>query len=304
MDLQIQIVATGSRMMGQRQVGSGLLGRGMIMRIFPLTIAEIVEAHGRDLSDFSLPHGIVDSPWLNEQIALYRIYGGYPKVVFAPTLAEKKDALIQITERIFTTDLPLLLGADMIIDARKIFQYLALNIGNKAKIEGFATLFQIPAKRVRAIIDFFIESYLVYALFPYYSDKSREYSDRPKLYLHDLGMLAAVRHSYGEPLPDGKITENLLVHEISAVADEGDVLAFYQKINGSEIDFIISSVREGKLCIVEAKSGNKTIIPRIFHSFVERYPSTTHGYVSTESLFATGDARYSHIPYWYIGSVI
>jgi len=44
---------------------------------------------------------------------------------------------------------------------------------------------------------------------------------------------------------------------------------FYQKLNWTEIDFIIK--REWKIFPIEAKTSNRDIIPKSFNSFLEKY---------------------------------
>ncbi len=107
----------------------------------------------------------------------------------------------------------------------------------------------------------------------------------------------------GENRADGKITENILANELVSVLREGDSLSFYKKSNGSEIDFIVRQIRTGKVLAIEAKSGNKDTVPRIFHSFREAYPETNGWYVSTESLFKER-ADIQFVPYWYMAKIL
>ena len=48
-----------------------------------------------------------------------------------------------------------------------------------------------------------------------------------------------------------------------------DRLYFYQKLNGTEIDFILK--QDWELIPIESKLNDKDIIPKSFHSFVEKY---------------------------------
>lgn len=104
-NLDIVIFATGSRFLGQKRLGSGLVGRGRTMRVFPFAFEEFIEAKGRGIDLFFQKEGIVESSFLRDTLLEYRQFGGYPAVVFANGREAKIETLSRIASRIFETDL-------------------------------------------------------------------------------------------------------------------------------------------------------------------------------------------------------
>jgi predicted AAA+ superfamily ATPase len=240
-NIQFRIVCTGSRFIGQKTLGSSMVGRGAIYPLSTFSFLEFLETKGIRADRFEGKTGVVSSPSIEALLREYRIYGGYPKVVFSQTEKEKRQALSAIIERIFTIDLPFFLSGQDLVPTRQVFQWIAENTGNMANIEQMASLFRLSSVRVTRSLDFLRESFLIRTVYPFFQDKSREYSSRPKLYLHDVGLLSYVRNAYHEPLEgDGKITETMVAHDVSAGLAEGDSLRYYKKTSGSEIDFVVT----------------------------------------------------------------
>ncbi len=134
---------------------------------------------------------------------------------------DKKQAIIRIIDRIFLQDLPFFLSGDDIVPTKKIFQWIAENTGNLINIEAIASIFHLSAKQIQRSIEFLRDSYLIYDIPPYFRDKSREYSSRSKLYLHDVSLLAYTRNIWDDTfMMDGKITETLVVHALEKTLRE------------------------------------------------------------------------------------
>ncbi len=295
--IQFRIICTGSRFIGQKMLGSSMVGRGAIYPLSTFSFLEFLEAKGKGVEMFEGKMGDLASPSLDRFLAEYRIYGGYPKVIFSETEKEKRQALSAIIERIFTIDLPFFLSGQDLVPTRQVFQWIAENTGNMVNIEQMASLLHISSTRVLRSIDFLRESFLIRTVSPFFRDKSKEYSSRPKLYFHDIGLLSYVRNMYQEPLDgDGKITETLVAHDLISTLSEWDELLYYKKTSGSEIDFIVSKIGQDWVDIIEVKSGNRLVIPRIFYTFGEEH-AIHRKIVTTATIQDTRD-DIGFIPYW------
>ncbi len=142
-------------------------------------------------------------------------------MIFAESIIDKKQAIIRIIDRIFLQDLPFFLSGDDVVPTKKIFQWIAENTGNLINIEAIASLFHLSAKQIHRSIEFLRSSYLIYDIAPYFRDKSREYSSRSKLYVHDVSLLSYTRNIWDDTLMmDGKITETLVVHALEKTLRE------------------------------------------------------------------------------------
>ncbi len=142
-------------------------------------------------------------------------------MIFTESIIDKKQAIIRIIDRIFLQDLPFFLSGDDVVPTKKIFQWIAENTGNLINIEAIASLFHLSAKQIHRSIEFLRSSYLIYDVAPYFRDKSREYSSRSKLYLHDVSLLSYTRNIWDDTfMTDGKITETLVVHALEKTLRE------------------------------------------------------------------------------------
>jgi predicted AAA+ superfamily ATPase len=101
-------------------------------------------------------------------------------------------------------------------------------------------------------------------VYPFYSDSRKEYSKQADFFLNDLGIINYFRNNFSFFEFDGDIIENFVYLElIKNKPIFSDEIKTYNKINGSEIDFIYES-KMGKILPIEVKLNNKDIIPKIF----------------------------------------
>lgn len=291
--LQTKIIATGSRFWWQKKVGSSLIGRGEIMKIYPFDFFEFLEYREKDIGIFS-----DFTTWSESKFRLierfleeYLEFGGYPAVVRARTREGKVSEMKKIIERFFEKDFSYFMKTADIIDFKRVFQFIAVSIKNTIKIDNIATNLGMSRYKVQQFLTFLEDSYLIYEVYPYFTDKSREYNQNPEIYFNDLWVL---RHIAWMWQNIGNINENFVFLELLK-SEYIENIFFYKKNTGSEIDFI-AETKENKLIPIEVKSANKDIIPKIFFQFYEDYKKDIDRFfVTTKSEYMVRELYESEI---------
>lgn len=236
-------------------------------------------------------------------LAEYMEFGGYPAVVRAPTRAEKISETKKIIERFFEKDFSYFMKTSELVDFKRVFQFIAVSIKNTIKIDNIATHLGISRYKVGQFLTFLRDSYLIYDVPPYFTDKSREYNQNPEIYFNDLGIL---RYIGGTMRDIGNVNENFVFLELLK-SEHIERICYYKKNTGSEIDFIAETT-EGRLIPIEVKSADKDVIPKIFFPFYEDYQKNiAHFIVTTKSEYKTRpvqDAQVRFVPNFLISRVV
>lgn len=303
--IQTKIIATGSRFWWQKKVGSSLIGRGEIIKVYPFDFFEFLEYKGKDTNVFSDFTTYSESKFtlIENLLEEYMEFGGYPAVVRASTRDQKHNEMKKIIERFFEKDFSYFMKTAEIIDFKKVFQFIAVSIKNTIKIDNIATNLGLSRYKVQQFLTFLQDSYLIYEVYPYFTDKSREYNQNPEIYFNDLWILRYIGW-IGQNI--GNINENFIFLELLK-SDFIENIHYYKKNTGSEIDFI-AETKENKLIPIEVKSANKDIIPKIFFHFYEDYQDRIDFFlVTTKSIWARrmiGDTGVRFVPNFLISKAV
>jgi predicted AAA+ superfamily ATPase len=196
------------------------------------------------------------------------------------------------------------LDKNRLIDFKKFFVYLHSQIGNLLKKEAIGEYLGIKTRYIEDFLYILEKTLFISRAYPFFTDKSKEYSALPKFYFSDVGVLNFIEKSFDYRENNGKILENFIFNELEKNKKFGsDSIKIYKKLSKSEIDFVYDGL---DMCIpIEVKSGNKDVTPKIFFSFEEEYGQKTTGYILTNNSAlekkAVGDKELAVIPNWYVG---
>lgn len=275
---QATIIATWS---GMRQLSSGwssLVGRWWELTIYPFSFREFIESKW-----LGFPTKIDISPSLQEQFAnLWQEFctrGWYPAVIFANSQEDKITELGKILTRLVEKDIAFWLNKQELPSFEKVLQYVVRNTCNILKYETISQETGISKKNVESYIYFLNKSQVLYMVYPFFKDKTKELTTHPKIYLWDIWLMTFLTKNY-DLANDGRAIENNTFLEILKNKRHiHDEIKIYRKLNNSEIDFIYQYT-SGEIIPIEIKSGNETNIPKIFYSFDQEYPKTNK-YIKT-----------------------
>ena len=281
-EIKTKIIATWSRFWGQKKVWSSLVWRWEIIDVYPLDFFEFLQFKWKNPDIFENIQDVDEDSYkfLESYIKEYKEYGWYPAVVLSKTRENKENELKKIIDRTIEKDFVYFMKTDDIIDFKKIFQFIALNIKNIIKIDAIAQEFSISRYKVKQFIKFLEDSFLIYSCYPYYTDKSYEYNKHSEIFFNDLGFLNYISWNFNI----WSVNENFIYLELLKSGNTKEI-NYYHKKNWSEIDFIVTD-RKSKLIPIEVKSSDKDNIPSIFKSFYDNYQDKINFFVVvTKSYF-------------------
>ncbi|MDP2090140.1 MAG: ATP-binding protein [Candidatus Gracilibacteria bacterium] len=307
--IKLKIVATGSGLWQIKELGSSLVGRVKQIWVYPFSFYEFLEYKGVDVSYLTKDRYqsfMFDKiePYLKE----YYTFGAYPAVINENTKEDKISKLSEIIDIYLKKDVAFFLSGSEIINFRKIFSYLSNNISSILNINDLSSYLSISRDKVIYYLDILEKSFLLHTVFPFYSDSRKEYSKQPEFYLNDLGIINYFKNDFGAGDFRGELIENFAYLEILKNKNMfSDEVKTYNKINGSEIDFIYC-YKVGGIVPIEIKLKNRDVIPKIFSSFTKNYTKEIKFLIKTTTselvVRQLDEFDVYIIPFWMVGELV
>jgi predicted AAA+ superfamily ATPase len=228
-----------------RQIAQSLAGRTALLRLLPLSIAEL-QAAGTLATDALLHRG------------------GYPRIH-----ADQLDPAVALGDYFETyvqRDLRELVQLRHLAEFERFVRLAAGRIGQVLNLQGLAADVGISGHTAREWITLLEASFIVFRLPPWFANIGKRLIKSPKLYFYDVGLAAWLlgirrpEHLATHPLR-GQLFENLAVLEVVktyANAGERPDLHFFRDSAGNEADLVLE--QGNRLMLLEIKSA-RTVAP-------------------------------------------
>ncbi|MBI4999342.1 ATP-binding protein [Candidatus Gottesmanbacteria bacterium] len=249
-----------------------LVGRILSFPLYPFSFEEFLRAKEPQLEELIGQKN--PSPTLTRHIRTYLneylIYGGYPEVVLENNLEIKQTLLKNIYQLYFLKDVTTL--AHLVDDwkLKTLVKILAANIGGILNYSLLCSQANIDFKTLKSYLNFLEKTFIIFLLFPFFTNKTKEITKNPKIYFYDLGLRNVLISSF-EPVllrnDLGFLRENFLAIRLKPT-EAG--LHFWRTKAKAEVDFVVE--KENEVVPIEVKSqlqGAK--ISRSLQSFLFRY---------------------------------
>lgn len=234
-----------------------------------------------ELSPFSLPE-IWSGPNILRQ---HWFRGGFPDAFLAPDDARAKNWLTQFSTTFVERDLAKILvkevnAANMLRFARMLghLQGQMLNISN------LGNSMNLSSQTISRYLNLLEGSFLTRRLEPFFVNVGKRLTKTPKFYYRDSGFYHAIARLrdredlYTSPAI-GASWEGYVIEQIYRVAGKQCEYFFYRTANGAEVDLLLLSSRNEKICI-EIKYANAPVISRGFFNCIEDI-KPTHAFIIT-----------------------
>ena len=272
-----RIVVTGSGSFTvYNNLGNELVGRKATFYMYPFDFEDYLLAKGKNTNGIDINK--IEYDFVNNDLADYLEWGGYPEVVIAKTREEKINCQSKIFQTYLDEDVKLLLNRQEFFSFESVLEYLAKNVGSILVWENMKRdlgLTLTSLKKIKEVLD---HSFITYHVLPFPLNKADEIKKHQKTYFVDNGLLNYIlRKRMINGL--GKLEENFVLSQLLKSKKETTDLFFWQRRGGFEIDFILYDFLNKKLIPIEVKSKDTDNIPKIFNTFESVYGEMVDCYV-------------------------
>ncbi len=264
----VHLIMTGSSSFELMNVsGEALTGRKREWTLLPLSFNELSNASSVAEERMSLESRLV--------------YGSYPEVVVS---SDKRDAIEEIAESYLLRDVLAVDGVRKSQTFLKLLNALALQIGNEFSLNELSGLVGINKDTVSKYISILEQSYIIFTLGSYSSNRRTELKKSRKAFFYDCGIRNAVLSDFTDFRlrsgdEKGALFENYLISERIKLNNSSRRKAkcyFWRTTTQSEVDYI--ELYDGKMEAFEFKFNPKraAVFSRGFKSaYPDAVTSTT-----------------------------
>jgi len=280
---KFKLIITGSSAFNiKNKTSESMAGRKIDYHLYPLTLSEYLVQRNleTDLSFSPLQKIITQTmpkkifrPYDHRSVLdTLLIYGQYPALLSHP-----RDSIYlkNLVDSVIFKDLTELSLLENKSAALSLLKLLAHQIGSLVNYAELSPRLGISAVTVKRYIELFEQSFILFSLKPYSTNRRDEIGKMPKIYFHDLGLRNALIENF-QPIESrgeaGALFENFIISELykyNSYGNFGFHFNYWRTKSGSEVDLVLSK-SDGTLLAIEIKSQSQ----RINQSFKTRYPKS------------------------------
>ena len=214
------------------------------------------------------------------------VYGSYPEVIAASTVAAKIETISEIANSYLLKDI---LTFDRVRSSRTLvdlLKLLAFQVGHEVSLNELASQVAIDVKTVQRYLDLLEKSFVIFRLGGFNRNLRQEVTSKAKYYFFDVGIrnaLIAQFNRLDQRSDVGQLWENFVVIERMKRRAYATICAnvyFWRTYDGQEVDLV--EEREGRLFGYECKWSTKKAItaPR---SWRGAYPEAEFSVITPET---------------------
>jgi len=275
----IKTIITGSASW-YLNIDESMAGRKRVINIWPLDFSEFIEWSENDklqslyqtaienISD--TPAGIIEL--INNQFQLFANGGGYPQAILTKNEEDRIKALQEIINSYLTHDIKIWNYAANTLEVKKLLTLLASLSGNLLSLDALSLNSGLGRSVLTNRLELLQNTFIIHLIRPYFTNKIKEITKSPKVYLIDGGLRNALLNNFAVPPQTtefGHLTENVVAMELLKNSGVLQQIHFWRTVRKQEVDLVIK--RENNLIPIEVKSGNEKSIPSGLKSFIRQY---------------------------------
>lgn len=258
-----RFLLTGSaNLMTVPRVSESLAGRMEVVKLLPLSQAEIVDSKSTFLDNvFKGMQPTLENLALGDDLIEIVLAGGYPEAIARKKWGRKQDWYHEYVDAIVQRDVRDVAQIEQLANMPKLLNILAEQSGQLVNYSSIGGRVGLNHVTTRKYLNVFENLFLVHTLQPWFTNKLKRLTKSPKLHFVDAGLLAALR----EISPDvvrkdktsfGAILETFVFSELQKIAtwsEQRCSFSHFRDKDKNEVDIVLEN-RRGEVVGIEVKS--------------------------------------------------
>ncbi|MFZ5822345.1 MAG: ATP-binding protein [Chloroflexota bacterium] len=278
MNLPYKFIVSGSGSLELKEkIHESLTGRKRVFELGTLDFIEFVNyrtnyKYEQDLPAFFALEGTRTRSLLEE----YMSFGGYPRIVLAETVQEKRRLMAELYQSYLERDIVYLLGIQKTDRFTALTRLMASQIGQLTNFSEIANTLNLNVATLNHYLWYMEKTFVLHRVTPYFRNVRKELTKTPVFYFYDLGMRNYALGSFGEmpvsPSESGFLFQNfvyLLLRD--KVADTSHRIHHWRTSSKAEVDFVLDKNTEVVPVEVKYRKMDAPQIPRSYQNFISAY---------------------------------
>ena len=266
---RVKIFASGSSSLEiHKHLKESLVGRRHLIKIYPLSYAELEKRLGKQTQDY------------------YFRFGGLPGVIQESTRKNQARLLEDMIQAYLLKDIKSLIKEENIRAFNTLLYLLAQSQGSLTNVDSLSRQIGLTARSVQKYLDIMAHTYVLHPLPSFSRNLGNELKKSKKYYLYDLGIRNALLKDFRK-IDDrddkGPLAESMVFLNLFQRLEPNEELRFWRTQDGHEVDFIL--LRDRQPIAIEVKNTlNEMQVPSGLKAFLKRYPETKYAVVFNNSI--------------------
>lgn len=258
-----KFLLTGSaNLMTIPKVADSLAGRMEVIRLFPLSQAEIIGNKTQFIDRaFAGKKPAVDQVIIGTDLIERVLSGGYPEALGRKRWPRKQDWYHGYLDALVQRDVREVAQIEQLGVMPKLLSVLAEHSGQLINYTGIGGALDLNHVTTQKYVRVLESLYLVHSLQPWFSNRLKRLTKSPKLHFLDAGLLAALRDVSPDVVAKdktsfGPILETFVFGELRKIASWSEQccsFSHFRDKDKNEVDIVLEN-RRGEVVGIEVKS--------------------------------------------------
>ena len=258
-----RFLLTGSaNLMTIPKVADSLAGRMEVVRLLPLSMAEILGAKSNFIDRaFARETPTADRMIVGDDLVEKVLSGGYPEALGRTRWSRKQDWYHSYLDAIVQRDVKDVAQIEQLAIMPKLMSVLAEHSGKLVNYSGIGASLDLNHVTTQKYVNVFESLYLVHTLQPWFTNRLKRLTKSPKLHFLDAGLLAAMRGVSPELVRKNKtnfgpILETFVFSELRKIetwSEQSCSFSHFRDKEKNEVDIVLEN-RRGEVIGIEVKS--------------------------------------------------
>ena len=306
--LPIKFVVTGSGSLELKAtVSESLAGRKRVFEIRPISFYEFFH-HKTDYRYQQKETDYFELEGTTSALALlheYLSFGGYPDVILANTIEEKKQTITELFTSYVDKDLRSLLNIQHPSSFVLLLRLIADRAGKTINFSGLANEVNLSVATLRKYLYYAEETFIIKRLNPYFNHVGKELTKSPQYYFSDIGLrnYSALQFELLDAHHPacGFVFQHFVFQQLEILCKkEGWILNFWRSRDQAEVDFVMNKINTVIPVEVKFKSLKSAKLTASLHSFIKKYKPQKVIIINLtlQHTFNIKNVEISVIPWW------
>ena len=304
-NLPYKMIVSGSGSLELKEkIHESLAGRKRIFEIPTITFFEFInfktnyqfknKIHDFFKFDKTLPETLLQE---------YLYFGGYPEVVLASTIEEKRNIIKEIYDSYVEKDIQNLIHIEKTENFIHLVSVLSSQIGQLVNKTELSQTLNIDRETLKTYLWYLEKTFIINRINPFFSNIRKELTKMPIFYFTDIGLRNYNRNQFVTPpdKTDGFLFQNFIYQLLKeSKMFNNSKINYWRTKDGAEVDFIAHLCNDIIPIEVKNSSLDSAELSQSIHNFIALYKPKKLYLInkSLDSVFVSNNCEITTIPFF------
>jgi len=277
MGLPYKFIISGSGSIELKEkIHESLAGRKRLFELSTVSFREFVDFRTNyNYSDMMSEFYNLETQKTHVLLNEYLHFGGYPRVITAESVEEKRKEMDEIYRSYIEKDISLLLKIQKTEKISELVRLTASQIGRLVNYHEISNTLNIATETLKKYLRYLEKTFIINRINPFFKNVRKEITKATIYYFRDIGLKnysSGIFTATADILDQDFLFQNFIYNILRDIYPHGMIsIKFWRTLDRAKVDFILSSGDNHVPIEVKYKSMRSPEVNRSFRSFIKKY---------------------------------